>query len=47
MARPIDLDLVLEGEDAVEFWKNEKIPATKEQLEMFEEAKRVAKNIKL
>jgi len=44
MAKPIELGLVLEGEDAKEFWKNEKNPkVTKEQIEMFKEAKRIYK----
>jgi hypothetical protein len=44
MARPIELGLILEGEDAKEFWKNEKNPkVTKEQIEMFKEAKRIYK----
>ncbi len=39
MAKPIELGLVLEGEDAKEFWKNEKNPkVTKEQIETFKEA---------
>lgn len=39
MAKPIELGLVLEGDDALEFWKNEKNPkVTKEQIDMFKEA---------
>ena len=39
MAKPIELGLVLEGDDAKEFWKNEKNPkVTKEQIDMFKEA---------
>ena len=33
MAKPIELGLVLEGEDAKEFWENERQPATKKQIE--------------
>ncbi len=44
MARPIELGLVLEGKDAEEFWENEKNPkVTKEQVELFKEAKRIYK----
>jgi len=39
MAKPIELGLVLEGDDAKEFWKNENNPkVTKEQIDMFKEA---------
>jgi hypothetical protein len=39
MAHPIELGLVLEGEDAKEFLEDLKNPkATKEQIEMFKEA---------
>lgn len=41
MAKPIDLGLVLDGDDAVDFWENEKKPATKKQIEMFREAKKI------
>jgi hypothetical protein len=30
MSKPIKIDLVLEVEDAKEFWENEKKPATKQ-----------------
>ncbi len=44
MAKPIELGLVLEGKDAEAFWENEKNPkVTKEQIEMFKEAKRIYK----
>ncbi len=44
MAKPIELGLVLEGEDAREFWENEKNPkVTDEQIEMFKEAMRIYK----
>jgi len=40
-----DLGLVLEGEDAKRFWEDQKNPiVTKEQIEMFKEAKRIVKN---
>jgi len=43
MTRP-RLGLRLEGDDAKEFWKNEKNPqVTKEQIEMFKDAKRIFK----
>jgi uncharacterized protein (DUF1778 family) len=39
MAHPIELGLILEGEDAKEFLEDLKNPkATKEQIEMFKEA---------
>jgi hypothetical protein len=42
MAKPVRLGLVLEGEAAKEFWKNEEITAfTPRQLAMFKEAKRI------
>lgn len=42
MAKPVRLGLVLEGEAAKEFWKNEEITAfTSRQLAMFKEAKRI------
>ncbi len=44
MAKPIELGLVLEGEDARQFWEDRKRPkVTKEQIEMFKEAKRIYK----
>jgi hypothetical protein len=44
MAKQIELGLILEGEDAKEFWKNERNPkVTKEQIEMFKEAKHIYK----
>jgi hypothetical protein len=44
MAKPVRLGLVLEGEAAKEFWKNEEITAfTPRQLAMFKEAKRIYK----
>ena len=45
MARPIELGLILEGEDAEEFLedlRNPKTP-TKEQMEMFREAIRICR----
>jgi hypothetical protein len=42
MAKPVRLGLVLEGEAAKEFWKNEEITAfTPKQLAMFREAKQI------
>ncbi len=42
MAKPIRLGLVLEGEAAKEFWKNEKaIEFTPKQLALFKEAKKI------
>jgi hypothetical protein len=42
MAKPVRLDLVLEGEAAKEFWKNEEITAfTPGQLAMFKDDKRI------
>ena len=42
MARPVRLGLVLVGEAAKEFWKNEETTAfTPRQLAMFKEAKRI------
>ena len=46
MANPIELSLVLEGEDAREFWENEKKPATKQQVEMFKRARKIASTIR-
>lgn len=44
MATPIELGLVLEGEDAREFWEDRKNPkVTKEEIEMFKEAMRICK----
>ncbi len=44
MAKPIELGLVLEGDDAKRFWENRKNPkVTREQIEMFKEAKRIYK----
>lgn len=44
MAKPIELGLVLEGKDAKEFWEDRKNPkVTREQIEMFKEAKRIFK----
>ena len=38
------LGLKLTGDDAKEFWENEKNPqVTKEQIELFKEAKRIYK----
>lgn len=42
MAKPIELGLVLEGEDAKEFFRNEKHPVvSKELVGMFRRAKRI------
>lgn len=46
MAKPIELGLVLEGEDAKEFWENEKKPATKQQIELFKHAREVASTVR-
>ena len=46
MAKPIELGLVLEGEDARVFLENEKRPPTKPQIELFEEAKLIHKRIR-
>lgn len=46
MAKPIELGLVLEGEDARVFWENEKRPPTKKQIELFKEAKLMYKRIR-
>jgi len=44
MAKPIELGLILEGEDAKRFWEDRKNPkVTKEQIEMFKEAKHIYK----
>ena len=44
MAKPVELGLILEGEDAKRFWEDRKNPkVTKEQIEMFKEAKRIHK----
>ncbi|MEL7665530.1 MULTISPECIES: hypothetical protein [Methanosarcina] len=47
MAKPIELGLVLEGEDAREFWENEKKPATRQQIEMFKRARKLASTVRL
>lgn len=45
MAKPIEFGLILEGEDAKRFWEDKKNPkVTKEQVEMFKEAKRIYKH---
>jgi len=44
MAKPIDLGLVLEGEDAEEFWEYEKRKPTKKEIEMFKEAREIYKS---
>jgi hypothetical protein len=42
MAKPIELGLVLEGEDAKEFFRNEKNPiVSKKMVEMFKRAKKI------
>lgn len=44
MAKPIELGLILEGEDAKDFWENERNPeVTDEQIRMFKEAMHVYK----
>ncbi len=44
MAKPVELGLILEGEDAKRFWEDRKnLKVTKEQIEMFKEAKRIHK----
>ena len=44
MAKPIELGLVLDGDDAKEFWDNEKNPVvTKEQIRLFKQAKKIFK----
>jgi hypothetical protein len=44
MARQVELGLILKGEEAEEFLKNEKSPAfTSEQLAFFRKAKRIYK----
>jgi len=44
MAEPIRLGLVLEGDDAREFWENMENPrVTKEQVEFFKDAIRLYK----
>jgi len=45
MAKPIELGLILEGEDAIKFWEDRKNPkVTDEQIELFKEAMRIYKN---
>ncbi len=46
MAKPIEFGLVLEEEDAKVFLENEKRPPTKEQIELFKEAKLMYKRIR-
>lgn len=42
MSKPIEFGLVLEGEDAKEFIKNEKNPVvTNEMVEMFKKAREI------
>ncbi len=44
MAKPIELGLILEGDDAKQFWEDRKNPkATKDQIKMFKEARRIYK----
>ena len=48
MAKPIDLGLVLEGEDAKEFWENEKNPVvTEEMIKLFKRAREVYEKSKI
>ena len=45
MAKHIELGLILEGEDAKQLWKDRKHPkVTKEQMEMFKEAREIYSN---
>ena len=47
MAKPIELGLVLEGEDAKEFWENEKNPVvTEEMIKLFKRAKKICEKSK-
>jgi hypothetical protein len=46
MAKPIDLGLCIEGEDAKRFWENERSTPTDEQKKMFKEAKEMYKRIR-
>jgi hypothetical protein len=42
MAKPIELGLVLEGEDAKEFFRNERNPVvSKELMELFRRGKKI------
>jgi len=44
MATPIELGLVLEDDDARDFWEDRKNPKiTKEQIEIFKDAMRICK----
>ena len=44
MAKPVRLGLVLEGEAAKEFWKNEEdMTFTDEQMEFYKNARRIYK----
>ena len=44
MATPIELGLILEDDDARDFWEDRKNPKiTKEQIEIFKEAMRICK----
>lgn len=47
MAKPIRLGLVLEDEDAVEFWDNEKKPATEAQINLIKNARKIRHTIRL
>ena len=45
MAKPIELGLILKGEDAKQFWEDRKHPnVAKEQVEMFKEAREIYSN---
>lgn len=45
MAKPIELGLVLEGEDAKEFFRNEKNPVvSKELIRLFRRGKKIYEN---
>ena len=45
MSKPIELGLVLEGEDAKEFFRNEKNPVvSREQVELFRRGKKIYEN---
>lgn len=44
MATPIELGLILEDDDARDFWEDRKNPKiTKEQIKIFKEAMRICK----
>lgn len=43
MAKPIEIGLVVDGDDAVKFWDNEKTEATADQKQVLKDAMEIYK----